>query len=98
MSGISIKPQNLPEKLVWYYILSTYPVYFLGAHFVLTPLLASFLVVYLIFKWWNQTEETPLAEKITISPSVWVWLLTMLVIEFALIVGHLNFELGIPTL
>jgi len=98
MSGISIKPQNLPEKLVWYYILSTYPVYFLGAHFVLTPLLASFLVVYLIFKWWNQTEETPLAEKITISPSVWVWLLTMLVIEFALIVGHLNFDLGIFTL
>ena len=98
MSGISIKPQNLPEKLVWYYIISTYPVYFLGAHFVLTPLLASFLVVYLILKWWNQTEETPLAEKITISPSVWVWLLAMLVIEFALIVGHLNFDLGIPTL
>jgi hypothetical protein len=89
-----LKPQNLPETLVWYYILYTYPIYFLGAQFVLAPLLATFLTGYLLNKWWHQTEETPAAEKITISPSAWVWVIAMLILEVALIVGHFNFDLG----
>ncbi|MEB3181396.1 MAG: O-antigen ligase family protein [Nostocaceae cyanobacterium] len=95
MSSIPIKPQNLPEALIWYYIIFTYPIYFLGAQFVLAPLLATFLTGYLIFKWWNQTEETPLEERIIISSSAWVWVIAVLMIEVALIVGHLNFNLGI---
>ncbi|MBD0328077.1 MAG: O-antigen ligase family protein, partial [Pyrinomonadaceae bacterium] len=98
MSGIYIKPQNLPEKLVWYYIIGTYPIYLLGAQFVLAPILVSFLIFYLLLKWWNQTEETPISEKITISLSVWVWVIAVLVIEFALIVAHINFNLGTFTL
>jgi len=95
MSSIPIKPQNLPEALIWYYIIFTYPIYFLGAHFVLAPLLATFLTGYLIFQWWNQTEETPIEERIIISSSAWVWVIAVLVIEVALIVGHLNFNLEI---
>ncbi|MHC5755013.1 O-antigen ligase family protein [uncultured Nostoc sp.] len=67
----------------------------LGAQYVCATFLASFLTFYLIRKWWNQSEKTPLAEKITISPSAWVWIIAMLVIEVALIVGHLNFDLEI---
>lgn len=95
MSKISIKPQNLPESLVWYYIIGTYLIYLIGAQYVCATLLASFLTFYLLRKWWSQTEKTPLAEKITISPSAWVWIIAMLVIEVALIVGHLNFDLEI---
>ncbi|MEH1816779.1 MAG: O-antigen ligase family protein [Nostoc sp.] len=95
MSRIPIKPQNLPESLVWYSIIGTYPIYLLGAQYVCATFLASFLTFYLIRKWWNQSEKTPLTEKITISPSAWVWIIAMLVIEVALIVGHLNFDLEI---
>ena len=95
MSTISIKPQNFPETLIWYYILATYPIYFLGAHFVLAPLLATCLAFYLLKNYWNQTEETPASEKIKLSPAVWVWIVAVLVIEIALLVGHINFDLAI---
>ena len=90
-----MKPQNLPEKLVWYYIICTYLVYFLGAQFVLAPLLAYFLTIYLLWKWWKQTKETPTEKKIVIPLSVWVWIAAMLAIEVALIVGHLDFNYGL---
>ena len=95
MTTNSLKPQNLPEKLVWYYIVGTYIIYYLGAQFVLAPLLAYFLAFYLIRKWWNQTEETPLNERIIISPSIWIWIVAILIIEVVLIIGQLNFQLGI---
>ena len=95
MSRNSLKPENLPEKLVWYYIIGTYIIYYLGAQFVLAPLLAYFLAFYLIRKWWNQTEETPLDERIIISPSIWVWIIAIVVIEVVLIIAQLNFQLGI---
>jgi hypothetical protein len=90
-----IAPQNLPEKLIWYYIVGTYIVYYLGAQYLLAPLLAYFLVLYLFWQWWNQTAATPPDEKITISLSVWVWVVAMLVLEGATIVNHSDFNLGL---
>ena len=87
-----MKPQNLPETLIWYYIIYSYGIYLLGAQYVLSPLLATFLTCYLIKKWWDQTEETPSEERVNISPAIWIWIAGMLVIEVALIVGHVNFN------
>ncbi|MBW4611986.1 MAG: O-antigen ligase family protein [Desmonostoc vinosum HA7617-LM4] len=95
MSSIAIKPQNIPETLIWYYIILTYPIYLLGAQFVFAPILATVLVVYLLKKWWNQTESTPSNEKIIISLSAWVWLIAILVIEIALVVVTVNSNLRI---
>lgn len=95
MSKISIKPQNLPETIIWYYIIGTYPIYFLGLQYLAVSLLAAFLSFYLLKNWWNQTEETPTSERIIISPSTWIWLIAVLVIELALVIGHLNFKYGI---
>jgi hypothetical protein len=90
-----IKPENLPEKLIWYYTLFTYPMYFAGGQFVVGPLLATFLTGYLLKKWWNQTEDTPPSEKITISPIAWAWVIAVLIIAVALVVGSLDFDWGI---
>lgn len=95
MNNIAIKPQNLPEKLIWYYIICTYPIYYLGGQYVLAPLLGYGLALYLFWQWWNQTALTPLEERITVPFTVWLWIAGMLVIELALIVGHLNFDLGL---
>lgn len=95
MKRISIKPQNLPETIVWYYIIGTYPIYFLGLQYLAVSLLVAFLTFYLLKKWWNQTEETPVVEQIIVSPSTGIWLIAVLVIEIALIIGHLNFRYGI---
>ncbi len=98
MSSNLIKPQNLPEKLIWCYIVGTYPIYYLGGQYLLAPLLGYFLVLYLFWQWWNQTDTTSSEEKITIPFTVWLWIIGILIIEVALIVGHFNFDLGFTKL
>ena len=95
MNQTSIKPQNLPEALIWYYIIYTYPIYFVGGQYVCATFLATFLMYYMLKKWWSQTDETPLSERITISWSAWVWIVAVLLVEVALIIAHIEFELGI---
>lgn len=88
-----IKPQNFEERLVWYYLLGTYLWYFLGAQYVLAPALAWFLTLYLCKKLWDQTENTPSEEKITIPVSIWVWIISMLILEVTIVVSHIDFNL-----
>jgi hypothetical protein len=94
MSKNAIKPQNLPEMLVWYYILGTFVIYYLGAQFVIAPLLGAFLTIYLFVKLLQQNENTPVSEWIEVPFISWLWLVAILIIEFALIMGHLHFGLG----
>lgn len=89
-----MKPQNFEEAIIWYAIIGTYVVYFTGTLYILYPLLAWFLVAYLLLKFWLQTDGTPEEEKIVIPWGVWVWIFSMSVMFIALIMGHLNFELG----
>jgi hypothetical protein len=89
---MSIKPQNLPEKLIWYYITWNYFIYLLGAQFVLAPLLAWFLLVYLVVKWWSQDENTPLSEQIHLSTTAWISIVAMLVVAITYLMGSLDFE------
>ncbi|HEY9770130.1 MAG TPA: O-antigen ligase domain-containing protein [Coleofasciculaceae cyanobacterium] len=98
MSGNLIEPQNLPEKLIWSYIIGTYPIYYLGGQYLLASLLGYFLVLYLFWQWWNQTDTISSEEKITIPFTVWLWIIGILMIEVALIVGHSNFDLGLTKL
>lgn len=89
-----MKPQNFEEKVVWYYITGTYILYILGAQRDGAPAIALILAGYLCKKLWYQTDATPESEKITIPLPVWSWIFGMLVIEYALIIGHLDWELG----
>lgn len=91
---MTIKPQNLEEKLVWYTIIATYGFYFLGAQYLWVGALAWFLTLYLCKRLWEQTEYTPIAEKITIPVAIWVWIICILIMGLALIMGHLDFNLG----
>ena len=90
-----MKPQNLEEKVVWYSLIGTYVFYFLGAQYILVSVIAWLLTLYLGKKLWNQTENTPIEEKVTIPFSVWVWIISMLVMEVALIMAHIDFDLGV---
>ncbi|HCF26553.1 MAG TPA: capsular biosynthesis protein [Cyanobacteria bacterium UBA11049] len=97
MNNTFIKPQNLPETLVWYYIIGTYGIYYLGAQFVFAPLLGCFLAIYFLKQWWEQPQK--LGENtISISLLTWVWIVAVLLIEITLIVGHIDFGLGIGKL
>jgi hypothetical protein len=91
-----MKPQNLEEKVIWYSLIGTYAFYFLGVQYILMPALAWLLTLYLGNKLWNQTENTPPEEKVLIPFSIWLWIIFMLVMELALIIAHIDFDLGIP--
>ncbi len=93
-----MKPQNFEEKLVWYSMIGTYALYFMGAQMVWVWGLASFLAVYLCKKLWNQTEDTPEEEKIYIPSAVWVWIISMIVMLVGLVVGHIDYKIGNFTL
>jgi hypothetical protein len=89
----SIKPCNLPETLIWYYIIGTYAIYYMGGLYLFAPLLAIFLTGYLFRKWWIQDPDTPEKEKVHISIPAWVWLVCMAIISIAVIVGGIEADL-----
>lgn len=95
MDDSSIKPQNLPEKLVWYCLIGSYVIYYLGLQLLVIPLLGWFLGFYLIKQRWDQTDATPESEKVVISSSAWLWILAMMIIEVTIVISHIDFDLGL---
>ncbi len=95
MNSTKIKPANLPETLIWYYIIGAYVIYLFGGQYIVTPFLGTILVFLVIKQWWFQTPKTPLRERINFCPLTWIWIIGMLMMEVVLIIGHLNFDLSI---
>jgi hypothetical protein len=89
-----MKPLNLPENVIWYYIIGIYGIYYIGGLFLLAPIMAVCLSLYLVKEWWNQTDETPEADKIHISIPVYIWLISMSIVAVAVMIGGLDFELS----
>jgi hypothetical protein len=90
-----IKPENFPERVVWYSLTWTYGFYLLGATYLVGSLIGWILFVYLLLKLWIQTEDTPVEERIVIPWMTWVWVIGMVMMEVALVIGHLDFNLPI---
>jgi hypothetical protein len=90
----TLAPQNIEERLIWYAITWTYGFYLVGGLYVMAPVLAWVLVFYLMKKLWYQNAATPAREHIHIPVAVWIWVVAMLVMEFALLVGHIDWGLG----
>ncbi|NJK40776.1 MAG: O-antigen ligase family protein [Acaryochloridaceae cyanobacterium SU_2_1] len=85
----SLQPKNLPESLVWFYITGTYGVYLLGAQFFFAILLALFLIFYVMYEWWNFRDFSLTNSQLSLATSLWV--LSMLLIGIAIVIGHLDF-------
>ncbi|GAB1543036.1 hypothetical protein NUACC21_57100 [Scytonema sp. NUACC21] len=90
-----MKPENFPERVVWYSIIGTYVIYFCGLQYTFVPFIPWILTLYLVKKLWFQTKETPQEDKIVIPPAVWIWIIAVLVVEFTLIVNHQDWNLGL---
>lgn len=89
-----IQPQNIPEQIVWYLAIAILPLYLIGSLYIVVPLSGTLLAIYALWQYRVQTGETPLLDRVYISPTAWVWLLAGLIIELALVVAHFNFDLG----
>ena len=71
----------------------TYLFYLLGATYIVGSVVAWILFACFLLQWWFQDENTPESEKIVIPWITWVWILGMLMMEVALIMGHLDYNL-----
>ncbi len=88
-----LKPINVAEKIVWWFIANTYPIWLIGGLYVVGSFVGWILLLLLLIKVLAQTKETPPEEKITVSFSLWIWIAAMLLMEVALIAGHLDYNL-----
>ncbi|MCE2886252.1 MAG: O-antigen ligase domain-containing protein [Pseudanabaena sp.] len=95
MKRENIQPENFAEKIVWYSIIWTYWFYLIGGLYILGAVLAWILFFHLCHELWKQNEQTPEEEKIHIPWSIWVWIAGMIMMEVALVIGHLDFNLSL---
>jgi len=91
----TIEPQNFAERAIWISIIWTFGFYAIGGLYILGAVLAWILFAHLCIKLWKQNDDTPLEERITIPWGIWVWIVSMLVMQLALVMGHLDFNLGL---
>ncbi|MBE9178909.1 O-antigen ligase domain-containing protein [Oculatella sp. LEGE 06141] len=89
-----MKPQNFEEKVVWYYLIGTYVLYFLGAQYVVAPIFAWGMLAYTGKRLWQQSDETPVEERIRVPVTVWIWIFGMALVAIALLVGHYTLDMG----
>lgn len=95
MKREDIKPENFAERVIWYSIIWTYWFYALGALYILGAVVAWILLYHLCRQLWRQNDQTPEEDKIHIPWSIWVWIAGMLMMEVALVIGHLDFNFGL---
>ncbi|MDH3280055.1 MAG: O-antigen ligase domain-containing protein [Gammaproteobacteria bacterium] len=87
-------PANFEERVVAGVISATYLFYLLGALYLLAPAIAWLLLLRLV--WLRSTAVGPWDDRrpVAIPLPLWIWVGGILVMLLALVVGHLDFNLG----
>lgn len=91
MDSQTLHPENFPERVLWFALIGTYGFYALGALYLVAPIVGWVLMAYLV---WCIARPVPARPRIHIPMPVWIWVLGMLVMLLALLVGHLDNRLG----
>ncbi len=92
MGPQSVQPETLEERLIYWAIVGTWGFWLLGALYVLSPLLGFGLVAIVIARALGLTGEP---EMPRLAPAAVVWVLGMVAMLVALVVAHVDFELGL---
>lgn len=91
MGPQSVQPETLEERLIYWAIVGTWGFWLLGALYVLSPLLGFALVVIIVARALGLMGE-PEAPRLV--PAAIVWMLGMAAMLVALVIAHIDFELG----
>jgi O-Antigen ligase len=88
----AIKPQNVAERVIWYTIVLTYPMYVLGLVFPMNTTLPWLLLINVGMRFWQQSDQTPMPDRVRIPAIVWVWVIAALTVWLAILVGLMDFN------
>lgn len=91
--GPPLELETLEERIVYYGLSLTWVWYGLGGIYLAGPAIAWSLMGIWGWRWLSCEEELP---NRPLPPLAYIWWLGMLVMWVALVVGHLNWDLGIP--
>ncbi len=94
MDTQAVAPANLEERVVAGAISATYLFYVLGALYLVAPVLGWLLLMR--YAWLRAVATSPHDPRrpYRVPLALWTWVAGMLVMLLALVVGHLDFDLG----
>ncbi|RDH44959.1 capsular biosynthesis protein [Zooshikella ganghwensis] len=88
MDTQAITPENTAERIVWFALTATYPLYFIGALYISGPVIAWLLFFLFVHQWLLPQNNS------SMPVGILLWVIGMLTMLVALIVGHLDWQLG----
>ena len=89
-----LQPETLEERIIYWAIAGTWGFYLLGGLYILSPALGWSLALLAVCRRLGLAESTQIDLK-PLPAGIWVWILSMALMAITLIVGHINFDLGI---
>lgn len=93
---MSITPNNLVERVIYYAITYTWPIYVLGALYILGPVLAWVLgAVAILALYLGPAMRTDLRATGPVPWIIWLWFLGMAILLIVLWIGHVNWRFGL---
>ena len=95
MDSQTLLPETPEERLVWHSLRATYLFYAPGALYLGTPVLAWIMLLMLVRRAWRSGCCNPALPHGRLPLAVWLWICGMLIMLLALVVGHLDFQLGL---
>ena len=95
MDTQALSPENIEERIVWHSIRATYLFYALGALYIVAPVMAWLMLFIMVRRYWKIGYSHPSLTDGNIPTAIWLWILGMLVMLLALIIAHVDFDLGI---
>jgi hypothetical protein len=94
MDTQTMAPKNIEERIVWYTFIYWYPLYFVGGLYVCGPVIGWLL----FFCWVKRLFAAPVdgapADRFPIPLAHAAWVIGMLVMLIALVIGHLDFGMS----
>ncbi|VUD46934.1 hypothetical protein TDB9533_00924 [Thalassocella blandensis] len=87
---------TIEEQLIFYSLALTYPIYLVGGFYVLGSVLGwAVLGLYCLKLYLLGKKLSPINPLLRISPVIWLWVLGMMVMLVALIVAHIDRQMGL---
>ncbi|AKG22689.1 capsular biosynthesis protein [Calothrix sp. 336/3] len=83
-----MKPENFAERVIWYTCIGTYGFYFTGTIYLVGSVVGWILFYDVVRQFWQKPEKLR-----SIPGGIWMWIMGMVVMQVALVMGHLDFNL-----
>jgi hypothetical protein len=95
MASHSITPENSEERLIFGAIVGSWGFYAIGALYLVAPGLVVLLISRLLWRHYIAPAR-PALKPLPVPAGVWVWIVSMATMLLALLVAHLQYDLGAP--